>query len=403
MVRLIKMTSLVCFVFQFFIAGAAAEPHQGFRYQTVIKGPENAILSNRALAVKVNIFQGNKSTAPIYSEVHNTRTNQFGLVDLQVGQGRVISGDFSMIDWGEKVGYVQIEVARNGMSNYKLIKKERLPTYYQQINEGIILGETQHSGKSPPHTLSVVRPNPAGKFNGHIYWGYVGEARSGNIDLRFSEGLLTWQPYKDNPIIARKGIRWPSVLHEGDAFYMAHTIDFGGDSFLVLKKSTDGIHFSLVSNLTNPVSGEDTRNPYLFKDLNSNNFYLFYKRWTEERSEIRVKEAKTLEGLCKASSKVLLTRVSGTIAAPSMFYANGIYWLLTEGRGKPWVVEAYASATPNGPFIENPSGWILFNDDACPFPYVEGNTLYNFICHRENGTIWKLGLVKSPLSSAEDH
>ncbi|MBW2370695.1 MAG: hypothetical protein JRH15_22720 [Deltaproteobacteria bacterium] len=136
----------------------------------------------------------------------------------------------------------------------------------------------------------------------------------------------------------------------------------------------------------------------MFKDPQTGMFHLLYKRRAGKRSEIRIKTAEKIEDFYYADAVVLLDREPGTIAAPGMFYANGLYWLLTEGNEKPWAVEAYAGSAPTGPFIENPTGWVLTDDDACPFPFIDNNILYNFICHRDDGTIWKLGLVTSNLS-----
>ena len=383
------------------IVSAYGQNTQGFKYQSEIKNPENVILENQKISLKVEIFKNNSSETAVYREVHDTNTNNSGMVDIQVGRGREVFGEFSTIDWKKGTSFIQLDIDNNNKGEYQFLKKETLPKYYQQINKGIILDETQHSGKSSPHTLAVVRPNPTGKYNGHTYWGYVGEANGGNIDLRFSEDLLTWEPYKNNPIITGKRSRWPSVFFKDGYFYMAHTIMFGGDSSIVLRKSTDGIRFLLFTNLTEAIKGEATRNPFLFVDPNSAKIYLLYKREKENISEIRIKEAMTPEDLKKSVSKVLLKRSPKTIAAPSMFFADGTYWLLTECNEKPWAVEAYASGSPTGPFIENPGGWVLTDDDACPFPFIEKNTLYNFICHRDDGTIWKLGLVTSNLSSAE--
>lgn len=361
----------------------------GFRYQRIVKDKDGRALQNQKIVLKIEILQNNKQL--IFSETHHTRTNNFGLIDIQIGQGEVIKGEINKVKWGSADQYLKIYLESPGNTIEPNIYDIKLPSFYNKNNTQKILNETQHTGKSSPHTLCVVRPNSTGKYKGHTYWGYVGEQKNGNIDLRFSEDLHNWQSFAGNPIIEGNKARWPSVLFEDGKFYMAHTINYGQDASIVLEKSHDGINFYKVANLTSSITNQD-RNPFLFKDPVTKKYYLFYKRYVNHKNEIRVKESATIEGLYNTNSIVLLERRKGTIAAPAMFYANGLYWLLAESGGMPWAIEAYASAKPTGPFIENPAGWILSNDDGCPFPYVERDTLYLYVCHRDD-SIWKVNLA----------
>ena len=59
--------------------------------------------------------------------------------------------------------------------------------YYVQDDIGVMLDSNNHTGISAPHTISVVRPNKSNRFNNHTYYIYVGEQKSGNIDLWFAE------------------------------------------------------------------------------------------------------------------------------------------------------------------------------------------------------------------------
>lgn len=275
--------------------------------------------------------------------------------------------------------------------------------FFDQTNVGTILGPTDHTAITSPHTLSVVRPNPTGQYNGHTYWGYIGPQDQGSIDLRWSEDLETWTAYGSNPIVSGSEDRWASVLYEGNTFYMVHTVDYLTDSYITLMTSADGISFSYVSDLVPATVGEDMRNPYLFKDPVGGDFYLFYKRSYGTTSEIRMKTASTITGLAAASSTLIMTRDAsvGTLAAPSMFYYDGVYWLMTEGGGSPWVTEAYYGTSPSGSFTETGSNWVLGNGSACPFPYIENDTLYDYICYQVDGVgAWELDLQTSDLTAS---
>jgi hypothetical protein len=250
----------------------------------------------------------------------------------------------------------------------------------------VILYSNQHSGNTPPHTISIVKHN--GK-----YLGYIGPQGNGSIDLFFSDDLLNWKPYKNNPIIKEKGCRWPSVLKVGNYIYMAYDANFCTDkpANIVLKKAklSEPYKFEFVKMLTKTGdSFRDRYNSYLFYD-GKNKQYCLYFHTTGRRDEIRGKFAKKIEDLDKAEEKIICYRpINGdqtarkALAAPSMMHINGYYILQTEAVvGYKWVVEVFISKHPDRGFrvIKKP---LLPYDQACPFPYVEGNKIYDFIAER---------------------
>ena len=85
-----------------------------------------------------------------------------------------------------------------------------------------------------------------------------------------------------------------------------------------------------------------------------------------------------------------------TIAAPYMFYRDGYYWVLVETRPsevkKIWNTEAFYSTDPLDPFMRTSNSPVLVDDEACPFPYIENNTLYLYECHRCSTEGWGIKL-----------
>ena len=55
-------------------------------------------------------MQGSATGTQVYSENHSVTTNDFGLVNLQIGQGTILSGDFSTIDWGNDSYFLNIQI-----------------------------------------------------------------------------------------------------------------------------------------------------------------------------------------------------------------------------------------------------------------------------------------------------
>lgn len=281
----------------------------------------------------------------------------------------------------------------------------------------IIMNPQDHSGWSSPHTVFVVKPNSEGNYGGHTYWGYVGEQTWGNIDLFFSEDLIHWTPYQNNPIISGNEVRWPTTIYEEEKFYMVHTVNFHSGPYFILKESSNGINFNQVCQITQPISTSPrvgTLNPYLFKDPNSGDIYLYYQYQTEGPNaieQIRYRKASTIQELCNSSEEELFETDYDLYwgKTPAVFFNDGKYWMLTEGYGESSSVDvnydvfAYYSDSPEGEFTA--FGSVLQDNSACPHAYVENGKLYNYVCYKDGGDeitpgkIWKIRLVKSDLNN----
>lgn len=87
-------------------------------YQAVIKGQDGETLINQAISLKASIIQNNASGNSIYSEVHQVETNQYGLVNLKIGEGEVTLGEFATIMWGADSYFLKIEVDITGGTSY---------------------------------------------------------------------------------------------------------------------------------------------------------------------------------------------------------------------------------------------------------------------------------------------
>lgn len=100
---------------------------QSFKYQAVARDAVGHIMENQDIGVKVSILFDNASGTVVYSEAHDITTNQFGLVDLEIGDGDVVlSGVFSAIDWSAGDYFVKIEVDLDGGTDYSLLGTTQL-------------------------------------------------------------------------------------------------------------------------------------------------------------------------------------------------------------------------------------------------------------------------------------
>ncbi len=90
---------------------ARAQIPQSINYQAVARdGETGGELINQPIDVLFIILDNGPASTEVYEEIHSTETNEFGLVNLQIGNGSVISGSFDEIDWGIGEKWLVVEM-----------------------------------------------------------------------------------------------------------------------------------------------------------------------------------------------------------------------------------------------------------------------------------------------------
>lgn len=105
-----------------------AQPPQTFKYQAVVRDSIGIVLSNQNVSFQISILKGSASGTLIYSEIHDTITNEFGIINLEIGNGEVTSGDFTIINWGIDSYFLQIEMDATESKNYLFMGTSQLLT-----------------------------------------------------------------------------------------------------------------------------------------------------------------------------------------------------------------------------------------------------------------------------------
>ncbi len=103
-----------------------AQVPQKMSYQAVLRDVSNELLSLHSVGMRISITRRDISGIPVYSETHYTNTNINGVVTVQVGQGGVITGNFSKIDWSLGPYFIKTETDPNGGSDYQIIGSSEL-------------------------------------------------------------------------------------------------------------------------------------------------------------------------------------------------------------------------------------------------------------------------------------
>lgn len=105
-------------VFTIIIFQARAQVPQSVNYQTIVRNSSGAVVKDQTVSLKFSIIKNSVSGQEVYSEKHTLATNQFGLVNLKIGKGTVLSGVFKDIDWGDGTSYLITYLDLSGGSSF---------------------------------------------------------------------------------------------------------------------------------------------------------------------------------------------------------------------------------------------------------------------------------------------
>ena len=103
-----------------------AQSPQAFKYQAIARNNSGEVLTEQPVSLKISLLQDAIDGTAVYVETYNTTSNDFGLINLEIGNGIPVSGDFSLINWGSHSYFVKIEMDETGGTNYQFIGISKL-------------------------------------------------------------------------------------------------------------------------------------------------------------------------------------------------------------------------------------------------------------------------------------
>ena len=101
-----NLVVLLLLTFTLSLSSVFAQAPQLINYQAVVRNPLGNILPNKLVTFKIGIIRGSALDTAVYEETHSKATNEFGLVNIKIGGGTVLTGSLSNIDWAIMVLYI---------------------------------------------------------------------------------------------------------------------------------------------------------------------------------------------------------------------------------------------------------------------------------------------------------
>lgn len=97
-----------------------AQTPEKMSYQAIVRNADGNLLSEKTVGMQISVLKSTSTSTAIYIETHSVTTNVNGLVTLEIGMGSVVTGDFSVINWGDDKYFIKTETDLEGASNYTI-------------------------------------------------------------------------------------------------------------------------------------------------------------------------------------------------------------------------------------------------------------------------------------------
>jgi hypothetical protein len=101
-------------------SSAFSQSPSNISYQAVIRDASNNLITSSDIGLKISILHDSESGSAVYVETHITETNANGLVSIEIGNGSVVSGNITTIDWSDGPYFLKTETDPNGGSSYTI-------------------------------------------------------------------------------------------------------------------------------------------------------------------------------------------------------------------------------------------------------------------------------------------
>ena len=154
--KLKRVLALIVINFNLFLF---AQTPEGINYQAVIRKTNGTLVTNTTVAIRIQIKQTSATGTVVYSERQSVITSTYGLVNFVIGQGTVLSGTFSAINWSTGNYWVSLGVDFTNGTNYIDYGSQRLmsaPYALYAKTAGVQLNQWRYGATAPSTALGNI-------------------------------------------------------------------------------------------------------------------------------------------------------------------------------------------------------------------------------------------------------
>ena len=167
---------LLLFFVTCFDPGFTQSP-QALKYQTVVRDTNGNILAGENVTFRFSILKDSINGNETYVETHSSITSDFGFVNLVIGEGILVFGSFSTIDWGNHSCFLKTELDVLNSGSYELMGTSQLLSVPYALfaenvsnydSDWIMDANDIYSGNSGNVGVGIMDPTEKVHVNGNI-------------------------------------------------------------------------------------------------------------------------------------------------------------------------------------------------------------------------------------------
>ena len=144
------------------------------------------MVKDQSVSLKFSIHLNSASGQEVYSEKHVKTTNQFGIVNLHIGKGAVLSGSFETINWGAGKMFLKTFLDLSGGDSFTEMGTAEMVSVPYVLYAGSVYvhysNDTFYVGDQ-----AIYLPSGGGGNNGNTVTDY-----NGNVYGTVTIGTQTW-------------------------------------------------------------------------------------------------------------------------------------------------------------------------------------------------------------------
>jgi len=162
---------------------AGAQTPQALNYQGIARNGSGQPLANQALGLRISI--GDISTV-LYQETQSVTTNAYGLYNIIIGNGTVVSGSMTAVNWLSGDRFIKVEMDPAGGTAYVAVGS---PTKMVSVPYAMGANSVQATSNGGAGLVGTGTSSLWwGFYEGGVYRGYVGSYSGKNEDVDIGTG-----------------------------------------------------------------------------------------------------------------------------------------------------------------------------------------------------------------------
>lgn len=120
------MKKVLASIFVIAFSLSFAQAPKKFNYQSIARDGAGNFIPNQLVSYDILIHQTTTGGAVVYEETQQATTNNYGLVNLSIGTGTVVSGSMAGINWAQGPYFLEVKIDPTGGTAYTLSGTQEL-------------------------------------------------------------------------------------------------------------------------------------------------------------------------------------------------------------------------------------------------------------------------------------